>query len=166
PAVGGAPTLLAQGQAVPVGIAVDANSVYWTSLGGGAIRALPLAVSSSVVSLYTHQDSPFFIRVRDGFLYWTSANENVASVFRAPVGGGDAPVVLARSSDTSGVAVDGSGVYFTDGLAGTVMKVSLDGGQATVLATQQAVPWVITTDATNVYWIDASRDGSVMRLAK
>ena len=121
PVTGGTPTVLAQRQAVPVSIAVDTNALYWTSLGGGAIRSLPLVGESSVVPLFTHQDSPLFIRVRDGMLYWTSADQTRASVFKAPVSGG-APVVLATSADTSGIAVDDTGVYWTDQADGTVMR--------------------------------------------
>ena len=36
PVTGGSVTLVAQGQAIPFAIAIDANNIYWTNNGNGA----------------------------------------------------------------------------------------------------------------------------------
>jgi sugar lactone lactonase YvrE len=58
--------------------------------------------------------------------------------------------------------VDATSVYWTTYLGGTVMKVSLDGGTTTLLASGQNSPQDIAVDATSVYW--TTHGGTVMKL--
>jgi sugar lactone lactonase YvrE len=62
--------------------------------------------------------------------------------------------------------VDATSVYWT-GLAvpaeGIVMKVPLNGGTATVLASAQAKPYTIAVDAASVYWANYN-DGTIMKV--
>ena len=64
---------------------------------------------------------------------------------------GGAPMQLAGSqSDVKGLVVDATSVYWVTGNGGAVMKVPLDGGVVTELASGPAD--YIAVDATHVYW--------------
>ncbi len=69
---------------------------------------------------------------------------------------------LASSPAPFAIAVDATSVYWTTYLGGTVMKVSLDGGTTTLLASGQNSPQDIAVDATSVYW--TTHGGTVMKL--
>jgi hypothetical protein len=63
------------------------------------------------------------------------------------------------------IVVDATSVYWTAN-GGSVMKVPIDGGTPTTLASGQSTPWGIAVDATSVYWVDVGNgnDGSVMKV--
>jgi hypothetical protein len=81
---------------------------------------------------------------------------------------GSTVVVLASGNDACArnIVVDATSVYWTadDGSVneGSVMKVPIDGGTPTTLASGQSSPWGVAVDATRVYWFN--RGGSVMKV--
>jgi hypothetical protein len=57
-------------------------------------------------------------------------------------------------------------MYWTDAMAGTVMKVAIDGGSPTMLASGQATPTGIAVDGSDAYWTNEplNQAGSVMKV--
>jgi sugar lactone lactonase YvrE len=79
------------------------------------------------------------------------------------------PVVMATGSQTLGIALDTSNLYWTDNSAGTLMKMPLAGGTATPLATALYNPGGVVVDASNAYWVGenpGSGVGEVYKVAK
>jgi hypothetical protein len=163
PLAGGAPTTLAT-QQLAYAIAVDDANAYWVTYAtpGGVLTKAPLAGGPST-ALASDQDRAAPIAVDDTNVYWMSGEATVMSIAKT----GGTPAVLvpgpapAQESMPFSLAADGTSVYWTDQAGGTVSKVSVAGGDVTVLATGQSGPSAIAVDGTSVYWLN---DGDVMRL--
>jgi hypothetical protein len=69
---------------------------------------------------------------------------------------------IADATTLGGVAIDGDSVYYAETDAGTVSKISLTGGPATVMAKDQAGPHDVKVQAGFVYWAN-HRGGTIMR---
>ena len=176
PLGGGAPTTLASGPASS-GIAVDATSVYWTTnlYRNASVMRVPLG-GGAPITLATGQNSPPGVAVDATSVYWTNCSvllnpraqrPRLDSVMKLPLGGGTIPTPLASYQVTPcaiAIAVDATNVYWT-GSSGTVMKVPVNGGTPTTLASGQDEPDAIAVDGTSVYWINSVRtNGAVMKL--
>ena len=66
------------------------------------------------------------------------------------------PSILASGLSTiKAMTVDGTNVYWTESVGGTVKKVALTGGPVTTLASGLSSPSTIAVDGTSVYWAEA-----------
>jgi hypothetical protein len=70
----GAPVTLAEGQALPGGIAVDDQYVYWTSRGDGTVRRAPKD-GGAAEELASEQARPGAIAVDGAAIYWLNEGE-------------------------------------------------------------------------------------------
>jgi hypothetical protein len=165
PSHGGKPVALADHQATPVAVAVDAGGdrLYWSSFGQSEIRTRVLGATGSVETFAEEQDSAWDVVARNGVVYWTSDQHGTLS--SAPADGG-AAVVLATAVDASGLAVDDAHAYWSDAVTGTILATPVGGGDTVVLASGQALPSEVARDAHNVYWTNCVPGGAVMRLAR
>jgi len=150
------PSVLVSGLTGPMMIAVDADHVYWTELQG-RVKKVPKA-GGSVTQLAEGAGGAIAVTAVGVFL---AAGEAVVKV---ALEGGPA-LELAKSQRSRGIAADEQFVYWTDFLAGTVNKVSVDGGEVTVLAANQQGPEPIAIDGTSVYWASGG-DSTVRKAAK
>lgn len=149
-------------------VAADDNGVYWVEGSRSASSyqleqhgtyTLSDGKKTELASGFTRSDG---ITVYAKYVYWTTAD----SVLRVSEAGGTTETVADAQSGPSGIAVDASGVYWTNRSSnGTIQHAALAGGPVETLATGQNDPHGIALDATTVYWTNTAA-GEVMKLAK
>ena len=133
----------------PEALAVDEDNAYFSD--GSGVYAVPhtgttVTKLSSVSSIYT-------ITVYKGTLYLGAT----PGVYSLPLTGGE-PTLLSKHGYPYATAIDDTGIYFGDGVRGTVDKLPLTGGEPTDLATGLLIlPDPIALDAEAVYYISNYR---------
>jgi hypothetical protein len=174
PISGGNPTTLAS-NVNAYEIAVDAASVYWTTLSSpGAVMKVPID-GGAPTTLASGKYQAGDLAVDGTYVYWTNGADSAGSptgstgsVMRVPIGGGTPSTIASQQADPAGIAVNARGVYWTNNLGGTVVVAPLGGGALSTLASGQTAPRDIVVDATGVYWANegtlTGSGGSVTKL--
>jgi hypothetical protein len=174
---GGAPTVLAAGQAYPTGIAVEGTDVYW--LNGGStqvgvagsvmsLRLVPPGGAPAVLATGTLYDGLSGVAVDGTSAYWSDST--TGSVMKAPLAGfpdGGAPTVLATGqTDPGDIVVDGGYVYWANSTNdASIVKAPVGGGPITTLVTGQNGVTGLTVHGANIYWAYPP-DGTIRMTAK
>jgi hypothetical protein len=87
-------------------------------------------------------------------VYW--ANWGGGAVMKVPIGGGNPVAVASGQAAPTGIAVDGTNIYWTNFDDNTVMKCPVTGcTQPVLVASGQSNPAGIAVDATSVYWTNS-----------
>lgn len=157
--------LLAIDQAMPWGLAVDSQRVYWSNMTSGEILSLPLSGAASPTKLADKQSDPGDIAIDDSFVYWTnfSAGGAVTRVGKDGAAGGLKQV--AAGTGPWGVTVDDTYVWFTNS-DGSIRQVVKSGGSPTSpISVPGSNPKSITSDDTELFWTELD-SGKVMKAPK
>jgi hypothetical protein len=144
-------------------LASDGTNLYWSVWGypemGGGVWQAPISGGDPMwLTPNVQNGGANGLAVDATSIYWTH-QEGVTSM---PIGGGT-PRPIAAADRASGIALDATNVYWTSLGEGSVMKVPIGGGDATVLASGQSEPAAIAVDAANVYWRN-SGDGTIKKV--
>jgi hypothetical protein len=153
---GGAPTTIYSGIIAAAAIAVDAHNVYWainSSIGG--IYSQPLG--GGAVTTIGYGNGPIWMTTGNGNVYWATQNDGTIMVAAGQDSG--TPVQLAspgESAQVEGIAVDSTGVYWTESLNDAVRKQAFDAGAQTTIATGSPRPYRVAVGPSGVYWTNGA----------
>lgn len=139
---------------MPVGIAVDSTSVYWTDDSSGTVNKVPIQ-GGTPTTLASGEMEPAFLALDSTSLYWIAGDSNGGFVKKVPLAGGTV-TTLATTRGVAGIALDAQNVYWTDAVDGSVMSVPITGGTPTTLTTGENNPTFsigqIAVHGTKLYW--------------
>jgi hypothetical protein len=166
PKDGGPPVVLATVTVPPGGLAVDSTYVYFADQDASAISRVQQD-GGGLMLLGTTPDAGRFpprLAVDAVNIYWSGVTNG--SIMQLPKDGGAFFELASGYTTPSGIATDGTYVYFgvptTDG---GVFKVPVGGTTVTPLATQQNRPGALAVSGPFVVWANAG-DGTIMRALK
>jgi hypothetical protein len=142
PLVGGPVDVLASGANDLGGIAVDETNVYWSESGPSNGQVWRIARAGGAAEPIAMGFSPWAVAAYAGNVYFTDLgmcstcmNGSVSTV---PAGGGNAAALTPLTGQPWTLAVDSSGVYFSDdtagGNVGSLSSVPLGGGTIDTLS--------------------------------
>jgi len=166
--------LLATGEVVALGIALDATHAYWTVgryiadgiPSGGKVMRVAFS-GGAPETLASDLRLPTDIAVDAHNVYWIDDFSN--EVLSVPSSGGD-PISVARTHEVSALTIDATSAYWLDvdgaKRTSTVKKAPLAGGAAIELASAQLYTGGLAVDSTSVYWIDLDQPLGTVRVMK
>lgn len=152
---GGTGERLAKDQRRPIGLAVDAEYVYWTNAYEQAVaRCAVGGCGESPTTLYTNVDVPGSLAQGDGLLYWTSTQGS--NVVRAPKSGAGGVFEIASSRGfPSGIERDGNELFWVEAITHAVVKLPTAGAvRPTEVASDLKLPIAVAVDAESVFFTD------------
>lgn len=122
PVVGGAtPTVVVTGLGGAAGIALDATNVYWAGFSGD-IGTCPKTGCAQPTTLHQLSLPAASVLVDGNHIYW-SQKTNPSEIGRCTLPACSDSLVLVKSRNTSGIAVDATNLFFTD-KNGSLLRVT------------------------------------------
>ncbi len=153
PLAGGPTQVLAEEQGGLSNIVLLGSYVYYGNSAESTIKRVP-AVGGPTEVLASSPIGPNCIAVDETSVYWGNVNLTNSGevVMKAPIGGGPAVTLATGEPDVNSIALYEGNVYWTTYDPGDVLKVSIDGGEPHVAASNPPGGYPVTVDATGVYY--------------
>jgi hypothetical protein len=177
PIEGGATETLASGLHWSIGLALDADSVYWADWGRlrGDSHANHFAMPSTgailrvaktggpVTTLVAGRNQPAELVLDTQFLYWVESGveraggaepiANTGKVLRVPLAGGEVTTLASRQDAPWSPWLDGPNLYWTLQEHQRIARAPRGGGPIASLRTGSQ-PVGVVTDEKSLYWVE------------
>jgi hypothetical protein len=172
PLTGGNAVTLASGISFVGSMAIDATSVYWTTIypQGWAIMKVGLDGGRPMTVMSDPRFSPGSIAVDATSVYWTTSDIDQGWVMKIPLDGGTPTTLASGQAGPSYIAVDATSVYWVNKgynifYEGSVMSVPSGGGAPTTLVSGLNTYDIlqIVVDANYVYWTSGGVPGAAKK---
>lgn len=149
------PQVLAEDVREATAINVDADAVYWTSIGsdalGGVVRWSKR--DSSTKTLADAQAAPFALTSAGEPLYWLNTKSRSGAVMSVPRSGGAATTLAAVETQSDGLVLSKGSLFFVDGRAeGTISSVPATGGPKQTVASVTSA-FSLAYDGSNFFYL-------------
>lgn len=145
-------------------LAADAKNIYWVDRDK-LMRAEHGSSSAQLVVQVGNKDElPKAMAAHGGRVYWFSGG----TLWEADVAKGTARSIITGPQNVWGLAVDSTGIFWSDKAGqGEVRKVLFGSPAAAVVDHPVRLPWGVALDETFVYWAsNAGSRGAILRATK
>jgi hypothetical protein len=134
------------------GLALDSTNVYWSTASAHTVESIAKTSDAGVAtSIATGLNSSYWIAVDSNNIYISDLGAQV--LYECPkTGCAGNPTILANMPGLTGVASDGTNVYF--GASAGLMKCAVGGCNKNPTTLASAHPMSVAVDSTSVYWSD------------
>lgn len=158
--------LVVQAERSSYDLAVDAANVYWTDHSDETINVVP-KTGGVPTALVEGVAFPLYLTIDSMNVYWTMGSANGLAA-RAPLAGGTFVPISLEFTHCTGVAVDGSHVYW--GVQGSVKKALKDNGPPVTMLEGPFSAHGVAVDQTHLYFTHQGQadtaNGSLFRIPK
>jgi hypothetical protein len=163
PSAGGTPSVVVSGEIGPEQLAVDSDNVYFSNWdwGGNSVVQAPLSGSAPITLAVLPR--PLGIAIDTSNVYFSNIGD-AGTVNQVHKGGGTV-LLLAHTPSAGTLASDGTSVYWTDSVLGTLQKIPVGGGSIVTLLSGLMHPYGIALDETSVYIVEVEAN-TIVRLNK
>lgn len=161
---GGAPQVLATGQAGPHRLTLGDQRLFWSNHDPGGYGAWWVAFDGSASGQLSGDMVPYGLARDGGVVFWVLQSNPQAALLQANVDGSSVKIVAAQPQGADLVAVDELYLYLTCPDTGAVVAMPRAGGPLVQLASA-VEPAGLAIDESWVYYTDAAA-GEVRRVSK
>jgi len=165
------PVTLAEGQDHPRSLAINKTHAYWTSQGAyrnPAVLRVPLEGGAVSPGGPGHLGNTWGIALGASDVYWTGNDGGDHGLFWGALDFSGTVERLDGGSNNLGLVIDeaGGSLYWVQNSGIRTMALRGVSGSAKTLVSGQIEAQDIAADDLNVYWVNHTATGSLMKLAK
>ena len=153
------PTRIAQNLSRPTALALSASDVVFSDSTAGNVMHVAKTGLGGASSLASGQNGPRGVGVDPSGVVWADANSGLIMHLAS----GGSPASIATGQTPSGIATDGTYVWWSNTIQqGSIQRVPIGGGAPVFRAVNQSVPLRLAVDGTYVFWLNLG-NGTVQR---